>query len=86
MYLTRRAYCSHQTSMNMKLEVKRHGRILARNRKVVFSFVLARVFDSLKKNTKRCIKTKIPKMNKLFGVLLWAVGSPLKLDIGPGQL
>ena len=46
MYLTRRAYYSYQTFMNMKLEVKRHGRSLARNGKVVLSFVVARVIDS----------------------------------------
>ena len=84
MYLTRKAFCSYQTFMNMKLEVKRHRRSLARNGKVVLSFVVARVFDSPYK--KKVQKTKIPKLNKLFGVLLWAVGSPLKLDIGPGQL
>ena len=81
MYLTRRAFCSYQTFMNMKLEVKRHGRSLAKNGRVVLSFVV----DSPYK-IQRGKKAKIPKMNKLFCVLLWAVGSPLKLDIGPGQL
>ena len=46
MYLTRRAYWSHQTSMNMKSEVTRHRRSLARNKKIVLSFVVAKVVDS----------------------------------------